>query len=70
MAMRYTVEPRCPFLDKDVISTAFRIINSLKVKKINHNIFVKYILRKVAEQFLPNYIAFRYKMPFANGAGM
>ncbi len=27
-------------------------------------------MRKVAEEFLPGYIAWRYKVPFANGAGM
>ncbi len=70
LAMRYTVEPRCPILDQKVIQVALRISNNLKIKKQNHNITVKYILRKVALQFLPDYIAFRYKMPFANGAGM
>jgi len=70
LAMRYTVEPRCPFLDKQVIQVALNIANKLKVKKIDHNITTKYILRKVAQQFLPEYITERYKMPFANGAGM
>jgi asparagine synthase (glutamine-hydrolysing) len=70
LAMKYTVEPRCPFLDKKVVQAALNISNNLKIKKENHNITVKYILRTVAAQFLPEYIAYRYKMPFANWAGM
>ncbi len=69
-AMRFTVEVRSPFLDSEVIKTAFRIPGDLKIKKDNHRVTTKYIFRKVAEKFLPNYIAWRYKVPFANGAGM
>lgn len=68
--MRFTVEARCPFLDARVVETAFRISGDLKIKRENHRVTTKYILRKVAERFLPDYIAWRYKMPFANGAGM
>ncbi len=69
-AMRFTVEVRSPLLDTKVIDTAFKIKGDLKIKKENHRVTTKYILRKVAENFLPDYIAWRYKMPFANGAGM
>lgn len=69
-AMRFTIETRSPLLDKSVVETAFMIPGNLKIKKDNHRVTTKYILRKVAANFLPDYIAWRYKMPFANGAGM
>lgn len=69
-AMRFTVEVRCPFLDTKLIETAFKIKGEYKVKRENHRVTTKYIFRKVASNFLPDYIAWRYKMPFANGAGM
>ncbi len=70
MSMRHTVETRCPFFDREVVDLAFQIHGKLKVRKENHRIITKYILRKVAENFLPGYIAWRYKVPFSNGAGM
>ncbi len=70
MSMKHTVEVRAPFFDRDVVDMAMGIDGSLKVKKEEHRITTKYILRKVAEGFLPGYIAWRYKIPFSNGAGM
>lgn len=70
MSMKHTVEVRCPFFDKEVVDFAFQIHGKLKVKRNNHQIITKYIVRKVAENFLPDYIAWRYKVPFSNGAGM
>jgi len=69
-AMRFTIEVRSPFLDTKLIQTAFKIKGEYKIKRENHRVTTKYIFRKVAENFLPEYIAWRYKMPFANGAGM
>lgn len=69
-SMHFTVEVRSPFLDTAVVQTAFRIPGHLKIDAREHRITTKYILRKVAERFLPAEIAWRYKMPFANGAGM
>jgi asparagine synthase (glutamine-hydrolysing) len=69
-AMRFTIETRAPLLDTKLVQDAFMIPGNLKVKKENHRITTKYVLRKVAAGFLPDYIAWRYKMPFANGAGM
>jgi asparagine synthase (glutamine-hydrolysing) len=69
-AMRFTVEVRSPFLDTKLVETAFKIKGEYKVKRENHRVTTKYIFRKVASNFLPDYIAWRYKMPFANGAGM
>lgn len=70
MSMKHTIEVRCPFFDKDVTELALQISGDLKVKRKNHQITTKYIIRKVAENFLPDYIAWRYKVPFSNGAGM
>ena len=70
MSMKHTLETRAPFFDTKVVEFAMKIDGKLKVKRENHQITTKYILRKVAEQFLPDYIAWRYKVPFANGAGM
>lgn len=70
MSMKNTVETRVPFLDKKIIELATRIYSGLKIKTNGREITTKYILRKVAERFLPDYIAWRYKVPFANGAGM
>lgn len=69
-AMRFTVEVRSPFLDTQLVETAFKIKGEYKVKRENHRVITKYIFRKVAANFLPDYVAWRYKMPFANGAGM
>jgi asparagine synthase (glutamine-hydrolysing) len=69
-AMKHTVEPRSPFCDQHFVDLAMRVSGSLKVTKSNHIVTVKSILRQVAEQFLPEYIAYRYKMPFALGAGV
>ncbi len=70
MAMKHTIEVRVPFLDKNVVETAMKISGNLKIKRENHQITTKYILRKLAANFLPDYIAWRYKVPFSNGAGM
>lgn len=70
MSMKHTLEIRAPFFDTDVVNYAMKLAPELKVKKENHQVTVKYIIRKVAEQFLPEYIAYRYKVPFSNGAGM
>jgi len=69
-AMRYTIEVRCPFFDKKIVDYALNIDGKLKIKKTDHRITVKSIFREVASDYLPKYIAFRYKAPFANGAGL
>ncbi len=70
MSMKHTLETRAPFFDTKVAEFALQIDGSLKIKRENHQVTTKYILRKVAEEFLPDYIAWRYKVPFSNGAGM
>jgi asparagine synthase (glutamine-hydrolysing) len=70
MTMKHTLEVRAPFFDTAVVDYALKIDGSLKIKRDNHRVTTKYILRSVAEDFLPEYIAQRYKVPFSNGAGM
>lgn len=70
MSMKHTLEVRSPFFDTKVVDYAMQINGNLKIHKKDHDVITKYIIRKVAEKFLPNYIAFRYKVPFSNGAGM
>lgn len=70
VSMRHTIEVRAPFFDKKIIETSLSIDGSLKIKKENHQVTTKYIIRKLAVNFLPEYISWRYKIPFSNGAGM
>ncbi len=70
MTMKHTLEVRAPFFDTELVDFAFKIDGKLKVKRENHQIITKYILREVASQFLPDYTTWRYKIAFSNGAGM
>ena len=70
MSMKHTLEIRAPLFDTKVVDYSMKIDGRLKIKKENHQIITKFILRKVSEEFLPNYITWRYKIAFSNGAGM
>jgi asparagine synthase (glutamine-hydrolysing) len=59
-SMAASVEVRVPFIDKELISMAMRIDGSLKYK----NGETKYILKKVAEKYLPRQIIYRPKASF------
>ena len=59
-SMAASVEVRVPFIDKEVISLAMHIKGSLKFQKRQS----KYILKKVAEKFLPKEIIYRPKASF------
>ncbi len=61
MTMGCAVEGREPFLDHDLIEFAFKIPQNLKYKD---NI-TKYILKKVAQKYLPEDIIYRKKVGFA-----
>ena len=60
-SMAASVEVRVPFVDKDVIVTAMKTDSDLKYKKRKQ----KYILKKIAEDYLPKYIVHRKKASFA-----
>jgi asparagine synthase (glutamine-hydrolysing) len=59
-SMAASVEVRVPFIDKELVTTAMSIDGALKYK----NGQSKYILKKVAEQYLPNEIIYRPKASF------
>lgn len=59
-SMAASVEIRVPFIDKMVVTKAMQIPGNLKIKKG----VSKYILKKVAENFLPKKIIYRPKASF------
>ncbi|HEX6848049.1 MAG TPA: asparagine synthase (glutamine-hydrolyzing) [Chitinophagaceae bacterium] len=59
-SMAASVEVRVPFIDKEVISVAMKIKGSLKFQKGQS----KYILKRVAEKYLPKDIIYRPKASF------
>lgn len=59
-SMAASVEVRVPFVDKKVIEYAMPIAGDLKIK----GGVSKYILKKVAEKYLPREIIYRPKAPF------
>jgi asparagine synthase (glutamine-hydrolysing) len=65
MSMAHGLEARVPFLDLKVIETAFRIHPHLKLRGAG-----KWILRKMAERYLPHDIVWRRKEKFAIGTGI
>tara|TARA_Y100000589_G_scaffold296743_1_gene304072 strand:+ start:1632 stop:3419 length:1788 start_codon:yes stop_codon:yes gene_type:complete len=60
LSMRRSLEPRSPFLDKDLWEFCFSIKDKYRINKNN----TKYILKKVAESFLPKEIIYREKEGF------
>jgi asparagine synthase (glutamine-hydrolysing) len=60
MAMAVGVEARVPFLDSELVDFSLTIPPELKMK----NGEAKYILKKVAERYLPNDIIYRPKTGF------
>ena len=59
-SMAASTEVRVPFIDREVIKLAFQINDKLKIRGNNQ----KYILKKVAEHWLPNEIIYRPKSGF------
>jgi asparagine synthase (glutamine-hydrolysing) len=60
MGMAVGVEIRVPFLDNDLVDFSFRIPPELKMKGNE----TKYILKKVAERYLPHDVIYRDKTGF------
>ncbi len=60
MSMAHSVEMRSPFLDLELIKFAINLPNKYKFKFFQR----KYILKKVAENYLPKSIIYRKKMGF------
>ena len=59
-SMAASVEVRVPFIDKEVIELAMKITGKLKYRHKQS----KYILKKVAEDYLPQNIIYRPKASF------
>ena len=59
-SMAASTEVRVPFIDKSVVEAAFRIDSRLKI----HRGTAKYILKKVAERWLPRDVVYRPKSSF------
>jgi len=59
-SMAASVEVRVPFVDRDVVTLAMSIPGRLKIRGKT----TKYILKKVASQYLPRQIAYRPKASF------
>ncbi|MBI4531561.1 MAG: asparagine synthase B [Candidatus Latescibacteria bacterium] len=68
MSMAHGLEVRVPFLDVKLVDYAFRIPVGLKLPAQSKT--EKWILRKVAEEVLPEEIVWRRKSKFAVGAGL
>ncbi len=68
MSMAHGLEVRVPFLDVQVVDCAFRIPVHLKIRMPHQT--EKWILRKVAEEVLPEEIVWRKKAKFAIGCGL
>ncbi len=60
MAMANSVECRYPFLDSDVVDFALSLEDRLKIRGLTE----KYIVRRVAEKYLPQEILRRKKFPY------
>ena len=60
MSMAHSLELRVPFLDRDVFRVARRIPHRLKTRHYT----TKYVLRRVAEVYLPLKVAYRKKLGF------
>ena len=60
MSMAHAVEVRVPYLDKDLVEFSCRIPPELKMKGTT----TKYLLKKVAERYLPNDVIYRPKTGF------
>jgi asparagine synthase (glutamine-hydrolysing) len=59
-SMAASTEVRVPFIDMEVIKATFDINSNLKIKRLTQ----KYLLKKVAEKWLPNEIIYRPKSSF------
>lgn len=63
--MANTIEGRVPFLDRKIIEFALSLDEKYKMKDNNN----KYIIRKIAERYLPKNIAWRDKIPMQVSTG-
>ncbi|MBI2874174.1 MAG: asparagine synthase B [Firmicutes bacterium] len=67
LTMANSLEGRVPFLDLQVVDLGFHLADDLKIHGPGQ--IEKWILRKLAEEYLPGDIAWRRKEKFAIGTG-
>ncbi len=60
MTMGASIEARCPFMDNVLVERAMVLPSKFKVRKLEG----KYILKKIAEKYLPREIIYRKKRGF------
>jgi asparagine synthase (glutamine-hydrolysing) len=60
MSMRSSVEARVPFLDNDILDFGLNLPHRYKLNRLE----TKYLLKKVAERYLPDEIVYRTKRGF------
>jgi asparagine synthase (glutamine-hydrolysing) len=60
MSMAHGIEVRVPYLDKELVDLSCKIPQNLKMKGLE----TKYILKKVAERYLPQDVIYRSKTGF------
>lgn len=71
LAMKYTIENRLPFWDQKLVQFSQSIPAERKIQYPEDGLMTtKYLFRKVAEQYLPDYIAQRPKLACSNGVGL
>ncbi len=68
--MAHGVELRVPFLDMRVVAASRRMGPSLKVRRNGKDYIRKYVLRKVAEKYLPREVAHAPKKAIQYGTGV
>lgn len=70
LTMAHSIEGRVPFLDVDVVRYGLRLAAELKLARTGSRELVeKWILRRVAESYLPSNVVWRHKEKFAHGTG-
>jgi asparagine synthase (glutamine-hydrolysing) len=69
MSMAHGLEARVPFLDTDSVKLAFSLPTDVKIRRNGKAETEKYILRQAFDGLLPENVAWRRKMQFAQGAG-
>jgi len=71
LTMANSIEGRVPFLDIDLVSSAFKVSPELKLYTEGNkkDLTEKWILRKIAERYLPKSHIWRKKEKFAIGTG-
>ncbi len=69
-SMAATIELRAPFLDTELVRFALSLPGQSKVRHKRGTLFTKVILREALADRLPDWIAWREKLPFATGAGL